>query len=246
MTRTAGVDLAAAPASTAVAVIDWSAGVARLVELVTPADDETIRALVAGSVRVGIDSPFGWPEEFVDFVVDHHRGATPTGSGLDAIDRRRPLAFRRTDRFLVEHGLGRPLSVAADQIAHVAFRCAGLLADLGVVDRVDGWAVEAYPAGALRHWGLRSRGYKRAGNRESLADLVAALQDAAGWLDLGDHHALMCRDDNAFDAVVTALIARAAQLGHTRLPDDADRSVALREGWIHVPDCSLGVLCSSG
>ncbi|OPX08603.1 DUF429 domain-containing protein, partial [Gordonia sp. i37] len=85
-----------------------------------------------------------------------------------------------------------------------------------------------------------------AANRESLADLVSALQDAAGWLDLGDHRALMCRDDNAFDAVVTALIARAAQLGRTRMPDDADRSVALREDWIHVPDCSLDALRSSG
>ncbi|MCM3897661.1 DUF429 domain-containing protein [Gordonia sputi] len=239
---TAGVDLSASPASTAVAVVEWREhGVDRrglsavLRELVTPADDSTIRRLVDGADRCGIDSPFGWPDAFVDFVAAHHRGGTSAGSGLDEIAARRPLAYRSTDRYLVEHGLGRPLSVSADQIAHVAFRCAGLLADLGVSNRVDGWAVEAYPAGALKHWGLTSRGYKRSTHRDVLAGLVDDLRAAAPWLDVGRHSALMAGNDNAFDAVVTALIARAASLGGTALPFEADVPIAHREGWIHVP-----------
>ncbi|GAB32603.1 DUF429 domain-containing protein [Gordonia otitidis] len=236
---TAGVDLSASPASTAVAVVEWTERHARLLQLVTPADDSTIRQLVDGTDRCGIDSPFGWPDGFVEFVARHHRGTTPTDSRLDDIGRRRPLAYRRTDLYLVEHGLGRPLSVSADQIAHVAFRCAGLLADLDVTDRVDGWAVEAYPAGALKHWGLTSRGYKRSGNRAVLQSLCEDLQAAAPWLDLGPYVDLMCHDDNAFDAVVTALIARAASLGATTLPDEFDMPVAQREGWIHVPNCAF-------
>ena len=239
---TAGVDLSASPASTAVAVVEWrehdvdrGGFSAVLRELVTPADDSTIRALVDGADRCGIDSPFGWPDAFVEFVSAHHRGDTAKESQLDDIAARRPLAYRRTDRYLVEHGLGRPLSVSADQIAHVAFRCAGLLADLDVTDRVDGWAVEAYPAGALKHWGLTSRGYKRSGNRAVLQILCADLQAAAPWLDLGPHVNLMRHDDNAFDAVITALIARAASLGATALPDEFDTPIAQREGWIHVP-----------
>lgn len=232
---TAGVDLSASPASTAVAVVEWRGHDARLRELITPAADSTIRELVEESDRCGIDSPFGWPEAFVDFVAGHHRGTTAAGSRLDDIARRRPLAYRRTDMYLVEHGLGRPLSVSADQIAHVAFRCAGLLADLGVTDRVDGWAVEAYPAGALKHWGLTSRGYKRSGNRAVLQILCADIQAAAPWLDLGPHVNLMRHDDNAFDAVITALIARAASLGATTLPDEFNTPIAQREGWIHVP-----------
>lgn len=239
---TAGVDLSASPASTAVAVVEWrehGGYSAVLRELVTPADDSTIRALVDGADRCGIDSPFGWPDAFVEFVSAHHRGDTPKKSQLDDIASRRPLAYRRTDRYLVEHGLGRPLSVSADQIAHVAFRCAGLLADLGVSDRVDGWAIEAYPAGALKHWRLTSRGYKRSTRRAVLAELVDDLRAAVPWLDLGSHSALMGVNDNAFDAVVTALIARAASLGGTTLPEEDDLPIAHREGWIHVPTGTL-------
>lgn len=240
--QTVGVDLSASPAKTAVACVEWSAGRADLVHLVVGADDAAIRGLVQGATRIGIDSPFGWPDEFVDFVVAHHHHELGKGRELDDIARRRPLALRRTDLRIVGSGLGRPLSVSADQIAHVAFRCAGLLADLGVDDRVDGWAVEAYPAGALKRWGLTSRGYKRAANTPVLAALVEALKAAAPWLDLDDHAETMARDDDAFDAVITALIARAAQLGRTTSPDDADRPVAAREGWIHVPTAELAEL----
>ena len=240
--RTVGVDLSASPAKTAVACVDWDAERAVLTDLVVGADDTAIRRLVEGSTRIGIDSPFGWPDEFVDFVVAHHRNELSKGRELDDIARRRPLALRRTDLRIVDAGVGRPLSVSADQIAHVAFRCAGLLADLGVDDRVDGWAVEAYPAGALKRWGLTSRGYKRAANVSVLAGLVVALEEAAPWLDLSVHAETMARDDDAFDAVITALIARAAELSRTVLPDATDRPVAAREGWIHVPTAELAEL----
>ena len=244
--RTVGVVLSASPAKTAVAVLDWFDDRAELAELVVGADDAEIRRLVDGATRVGIDSPFGWPDDFVEFVVAHHRQGLGSGRRLDDIANRRPLALRRTDLWIAESGLGRPLSVSADQIAHVAFRCAGLLADLGVDDRVNGWAVEAYPAGALKRWGLTSRGYKRAANRTVLTGLADALRTAAPWLHLGEWQGQMSSDDDAFDAVVTALIARAAELGRTSLPSAQDMPVALREGWIHVPDCELDQLISAG
>ncbi|WP_197718378.1 DUF429 domain-containing protein [Gordonia insulae] len=243
--RTAGVDLAASPRLTAVAVIEWSDRAARLVELAIPADDARIAELVVDAEKVGIDAPFGWPDAFVDFVVAQHRGELGTGRSLDDIEQRRPLAYRRTDRVVVENGWGRPLSVSADQIAHVAFRAAGLIADLGVVDRVTGWTVEAYPAAALKKWGLTSRGYKGVARRAVLAASYDALVRRAPWLDLTGHRELLVADDNAFDAVITALIARAAVLGKTALPGRADRSVAAREGWIHVPDCALDELVTS-
>ncbi|MDV7100016.1 DUF429 domain-containing protein [Gordonia amicalis] len=244
--RTVGVDLSASPAKTAVAVLDWFDDRAELTELVVGADDAEIRRLVDGATRIGIDSPFGWPDDFVEFVVAHHHQESQPGRRLDEIANRRPLALRRTDLWIAESGLGRPLSVSADQIAHVAFRCAGLLADLGVRDRVDSWAVEAYPAGALKRWGLISRGYKRAANRTVLTELVDALRTTAPWLEPAAHADLMGRDDDAFDAVITALIARAAALGRTTPPSAEDRAVASREGWIHVPDGDLGGLIAAG
>jgi hypothetical protein len=58
-----------------------------------------------------------------------------------------------------------PLSVSADRIAHVALRCAVLLAELDAsgrpVDRSgSGHVVEVYPAASLRRWGLDHPGYK--------------------------------------------------------------------------------------
>ncbi|MEE3851671.1 DUF429 domain-containing protein [Gordonia sp. LSe1-13] len=240
--RTVGIDLAASPARTAVAVVDWSTGAARLTDLVMPADDARIVDLTAGADRIGIDAPFGWPDDFVDLVVAQHRGQLGPGRGLDDIEQRRPLAYRRTDRHVMSAKLGNPLSVSADQIAHVAFRCVGLLADLGVSDRVDGRAVEAYPAAALRHWGLTHRSYKGPARRSVLAASYQDLVERAPWFDVAGHRELLVTDDNAFDAVVTAFIARAAALGRTTLPDDGDRPIALREGWIHVPDCALAEL----
>jgi predicted nuclease with RNAse H fold len=240
--RTVGVDLAASPTHTAVASVEWSTGTARLTDLVVPADDEQIRELARGADRIGIDAPFGWPDGFVDFVVAQQQGDLGRGRELDRIENRRPLAYRRTDRVVVEQGRGRPLSVSADQIAHVAFRAAGLLADLGVTDRVDGWAVEAYPAAALQEWGLTSRGYKGVARRSVLQASCDALTERAPWLDVAGHREVMMTDDNAFDAVITALIARAAAVGGTHLPDDTDRQIAAREGWIHVPHTTLSGL----
>lgn len=47
------------------------------------------------------------------------------------------------------------------------------------------------------------------------------------------------RSDDAFDAVICALVAGAAALDKTRGPKPEDLSEARREGWIHVPTASL-------
>jgi hypothetical protein len=75
--------------------------------------------------------------------------------------RTRDLCYRLTDqRVHKELGLV-PLSVACDKLAYSALRCAGLLDDLGVVDRsgVDG-VFEVHPAAALKAWGCSIRGTK--------------------------------------------------------------------------------------
>ncbi|GAB2669149.1 DUF429 domain-containing protein [Gordonia jinhuaensis] len=241
--RTVGIDLAAAPERTAAAVLEWSPECARVVALALPADDATLREVCAGADRIGVDAPIGWPSAFVDFVTAHRAHRTPPGLGLDQRGARRPLTLRVTDDYVARTTGLTPLSVSADLIANVAFRAAGLLADLGVDDRVNGRAVEAYPAAALHHWGLAHRRYKGAANAVALAELVSALERAAPWLDLGEHRALCTRRDDAFDAVITAMIARAAQLDATvSPPPDLDRSVIADEGWIHIPRCTLADL----
>ena len=127
---TAGIDLAATPERTALASIEWSGTRAAVREVICPADDEAILSAIEQADKTGIDCPFGWPSAFVDFVAAHHSGHTDLlKGGMDATWRRE-LTMRRTDAFVRDRLHAAPLSVSADKIAHVALRCAVLLAVL--------------------------------------------------------------------------------------------------------------------
>ncbi|CAM3847939.1 DUF429 domain-containing protein [Smaragdicoccus niigatensis] len=242
--RTVGVDLAAEPAKTAVAVLDWAAGGATVMSLTIGAGDEQILRMASGAERVGIDAPFGWPDAFVKFVAAHHDHQAPA-TKLATRDDRRPMTKRHTDVVVQATTGAVPLSVSADRIAHVALRCAGLLAEfraIGVdVDRVRGAVCEVYPAAALRTWHMASKGYKGSGS-VGFDALVSAIEGAAPWLALGEFRPLFASNDDAFDAVVSALIARAVALGRTAMPTADNERLAAREGWIHVPTGTLDAL----
>lgn len=251
---TAGVDLAAAPANTALAVVEWSVdGSAAVTELAAGVDDDAIVELIgrvtrAGG-RTGIDCPLGWPERFVEFLLAHRDGTAPTDLGTP--DARRPLLFRRTDLAVIAAG-HRPLSVAADRIAHPAVRVAGILARLSEpgcpVDRSgQGSVVEVYPAAALRHWGLTSRAYKGTANAGARSGLVGNLLATIPWLRVsGGQRELLRRSDHALDALVSALVARAVVIGAATVPPAADAAVAAIEGWIALPTTALDLLPSRG
>ena len=106
ITISAGVDLAAAPANTALAVVEWSGGSASLTGLTVDVGDDAIVDLVGASSRAGgktaIDCPLGWPERFVEFLLAHRDGTAPTDLGTP--DARRPLLYRRTDLAVIAAG----------------------------------------------------------------------------------------------------------------------------------------------
>ncbi|MCX5045244.1 DUF429 domain-containing protein [Aldersonia sp. NBC_00410] len=237
---TIGVDLAAEPARTALAVLEWRPNGALVTNVRLGVSDAAITDAAKGAGRIGIDSPFGWPDAFVEFVAAHHEGHPPTVE-LQTREQRRPLTKRRTDLVVAQRTGIMPLSVSADLIAHVALRCAGLLARLDVVDRVDGRAVEVYPAAALKVWRLPFRGKS---TTTGLTAMIDGLRAAAPWLDLGAFREQVSTQHDAFDAVVAALLARAVAIGATYLPDEAERAVAVREGWVHVPRNPLSALIS--
>lgn len=245
--RTAGVDLAAEAAGTAVAGLEWSPGRAAVKELAVGADDATLIAAISRAGKTGIDCPLGWPEPFTEFVGAHRTGSVTIPAGMAGIDWRRRLVYRRTDLAVrAATGLS-PLSVSADRIAHPAMRCAALLAELGrggePIDRGGGGViVEVYPAASLKIWGLTHRGYKRAAGRPGLARLVDDLLAAAPWLDLGPHEPLCRSCDDAFDAVIAALTAGAAARGLTTRPDADQAATAATEGWIALPTTPLSAL----
>lgn len=243
---TAGIDLAASPAATATAVVYWSDGGARLGSVRAGVGDTDLLELAAGADRTGIDCPLGWPVAFIDFLDRQRFGAVDLAE-VDSVPARAAIVYRRTDLVCLAAG-DRPLSVAADRIAHPALRAAGLLAALAGrgldVDRAGrGAVVETYPAAALRHWGLPSRAYKRAGNGPARRDLVDALLRAVPWLTVaGDDRDLLVRSDDALDAVVCALVARASLLGAVSRPAPAEIEIAAVEGWIAVPTGPLADL----
>jgi predicted nuclease with RNAse H fold len=240
--RTLGIDLAAQPANTSVCTIEWGPGRPIVSDLRSGLNDEELLDAIARADKVGIDAPFGWPDEFVEAVSAHSNRAGWPGSGKDQDLYRFRLSFRATDRRLIEQGARRPLSVSTDLIGVVAMRCANLLDRLAAagepVDRAgSGKVIEAYPAPALSSWGLSPTGYKSRVGAARLPELLSQLEQGLGALELTSQQREMAESDhNCFDAIVCALVARAASLGLTQPPepgDDADR--AAREGWIHVP-----------
>lgn len=244
---TVGVDLAAEPARTALAVVAWDAGGARIVELVCGGEDDVILAALVDADKAGIDCPLGWPEAFVAFVADHQAGHVAVPGGLTGLQWRRRLAWRLTDEAVHEQTGLIPLSVAADRIGHAAMRCAGLLAKRASqgrpVDRCGaGAVVEVYPAASLKCWGLPYRGYKQPHNAQPLGALMDDLLAAAPWLDPGPHERLCRISHDAVDAVIAALTARAAARRLATRPDQKQETVARTEGWIALPTSPLSEL----
>jgi predicted nuclease with RNAse H fold len=209
---TLGIDLASQPRQTAACTVDWSSG-----ELRVSAgwDDAALLQEFARADKVGIDAPLGWPEPFLRALAEDDWPAP--GAPRQALER------RATDLWIHRTTGKLPMSVSTDRIAYCAMRARVLI---GAAPRDgSGRFVEAYPDAALRVWGVRGVGsYKGPTARGRRAAILAAL----GW------DAPACVDsDHCLDALVCALIARAAALGLTHPPED--QRLARLEGWIHLP-----------
>jgi hypothetical protein len=260
--RTLGIDLASQPRDTAACSIDWRDGRAdaRFPQAGGRGfDDAALLGEMAGAEWSAIDAPFGWPDRFREAIGEWAANGSWPAPSPDDKQRRadvEELRFRVTDRDVrdrvaAESGRGlSPLSVSADRIAFCAWRAAGLLAEHArasgrPLDRVGApgqphGVVEAYPAGALAIWGVDRKGYKARGSRASASartrreEMLATIRRVMGDTLAIDAGACTATD-HAFDAFVCALVARAAAVGLTCMPDGADRDAAAREGWIHLP-----------
>jgi predicted nuclease with RNAse H fold len=239
--HTLGIDLASQADRTAMASISWTDGRATVGAPVSPVSDDLALDALQNADWAGIDAPFGWPDAVVGALRDFaDRGVWPKNA------TRESLRFRVTDLHVRERVKTWPLSVSSDRIAIPAWRCARLLAAYapGRVDRLGASrVVEVYPGAALTVWGFRRRGYKRNGNaerraeqretRERLVDHIAAR--GVDWLDLTAARDACLESDDALDAVIAGLVARAAALDLTVQPPSERLQVIRREGWIHLP-----------
>lgn len=95
------------------------------------------------------------------------------------------------------------------------------------------WEVIA-PKTPASDWAYKGNG---PGRRDRRQEYLAALQKALGEgvVLTGPQADRFIDDDDDFDAFLSALIARAAQLGATDPVPRGMRWLAMREGWIHLP-----------
>ena len=100
--------------------------------------------------------------------------------------------------------------------------------------------VEVYPAAALSIWGFRSTGYKRVKGASVRNQLVTEfVRRTERWLELGQDAKNKCKaSDDAFDALIAALVARAAATGHCETTPPEDLDAARKEGWIALPEAT--------
>jgi hypothetical protein len=253
---TLGIDLASQPRDTAICLVAWSAGGAEVTALhrgrdarQRPLDDERLVAAMSGEdgaprpAKIAIDAPLGWPVDFVRGVADPAKWPVEIGAKRDRVER------RATDVWVHEQTGKRPLSVTADWVAYPAMRGAGILAhwmaETGeTIDRsgVRGRVCEAYPDPAIRCFDLwppapiTPRQSYKGDARDVRTAILDALATRAPWLALSDDHRERCiESDDCLDALLCALVARAAKKGATTKPPGKLADEARVEGWIHLP-----------
>jgi predicted nuclease with RNAse H fold len=234
---TAGVDLAAEPKGTALAIIEWKKTQATLVDLQLGVNDQAIVETAGVVDKLGIDCALGWPIEFVEFL-NNHANLESTSFPDGGMDWRRRASFRESDRHVREVTGKWPLSVSTDRLGLTAMRCAGLqgrIQQSGTeVDRSgSGKVVEIYPGASLRLWGFDTTGYRA--NEDARAELLTTIEHSVSWLNLGSHRELMISSTDAFDAVIASLATRAAAINQYLPPPKEILAVTRVEGWIALP-----------
>lgn len=242
---TVGIDLASADKKTAACWIQWQQGEAVVTNLQRGATDDALIDAIERAEKIGIDVPFGWPDGFVSAIAAYSdTGRWPATAPQPSKSPKR-LQFRATDRFVHARTGHWPLSVSSDRIAVPAMRAAVLFTRLAaggqpVARDGSGKVVEVYPAAAIRRWwgNAYAQGYKDKKGRDQRCALVEKMiEGTAGWLRLSTDIGRRCQDDDdALDALIAALIARAATVASQcePIPNEA-RAPALREGWIALP-----------
>ena len=235
----AGIDLAADPRRTGLAVLREEDHVVRIDDVHVGASDDDVLAAILPASKAGVDVPFGWPRRFVDLVAGHQAGdlESPADTGPDW---RRAVLFRETD-LEVRRRVGKtPLSVAADKIAYPAIRWAAIAARLREQDiptPLDGSGVacEVYPGAALAAWGFGGQRYKKTAGTLVRGQLVEALSARWPWLDWAGHEDVCAASDDALDAVIAAVVAREVLFDRAIAPRAELAAAAADEGWIWLP-----------
>ena len=233
-----GLDLSTKPKKCAAVAIRWDVGRPEVVDVRTPLTPEEIVSLITSEeAQFAVDVPFGWPDAFVEFVAEHrdHEQLPP---GDRERWRKETLARRAGDQRLHHYGVP-PLPASFDRLGKTAVMWSAIEYDLrmrGVAfDRsgMNGRICETYPTAALVAWSLPKK-----------KPTLALIERAFPFLTIGEDWRKLLSTDDACDALVCALTARARVLGLTMEPDDVRQ--ANREGWIHITEQDPRALLGQG
>lgn len=245
---TVGVDLASQSNDTALAVVEWKEGRSAVLRVVVGADDEMILDEGTKADVIGIASPFGWPEPFFELLRQNREGRVGDPRRAATVSGRDGIMYRTTER-RVRDWLGLKLMPStSNMLGSTVLRCVGLQtrldeAGVSVTRGQGGRVIEVYAPASLMAWGLHEPSYKN-----QSASRVRILEQVGRRLNcyLGEYRTLCVESDDALDALVGALTARAAALGFWRQPmDEEERLRASAEGWISVPSGTVETLLGS-
>lgn len=245
--RTLGINLSAAAKFTSLVAIEWKDEGAWITEVVVDLEDDELVGYLSSGDRTGVYAPFGWPVAMVEAVASYTNG--------DEWQRasRRQFRHRQTESFVHDVLQGEadqelwPQSVSCDRLALQARRMAQLREQLFTetgtrFDRAGGDRIlEVYTPGASLLWGLASHSENGleippdASEKPGLL-FIERIETAAPWLHWKEGKRGVClKHEHTSDALLAALVARAAELNLTIGPENGDLDIARREGWMHLP-----------
>lgn len=248
--KTLGIDLASKPQKTAAIGIEWpESGSPRVLEGDTEArltDDEVLRLFEAETWgRIAIDTPFGWPTDMLE-VLNRWQARTPIDLKASARTQGSPAIHRATEIAVRERTGKYPIAVGVNNLAWVSLRVFHLLSAAGGASDRSGVStrfVEAYPKGAQTLWlGIGIESTKKSAAARDTA--LGRIEEETGLI-IGDARDEIIGEgeaDHLFDALLCALVARAAMLAQTWRPQPELRATAEEEGWIHQPSALLSDL----
>jgi hypothetical protein len=255
------------PSKTGLVALTWDGfHPAAIEEYNNPKRSDIVRLIRESAARSprdswAVDVPFGWPQEFVRWLSQHHppvgNPPAPVAPGASSdLDGRSwdRLARRETDRAALKRigSKASGYSVSFDKLGATAAAWASIDAALATgeprvrIDRSgrDGFVLETWPSAAWTVLGELS-GFKARNPATMAPDEFASILE--GVVDLsGQLLTLRPTEKGAHfrDAVVCALVARAMQVNRratVELPDAANT-----EGWIHLPEVDLHALPTKG
>jgi hypothetical protein len=246
-TRTIGINLSAAAKFTTLVAIEWHDKEAWISEAMVDLEDDELIGYLSSGERIGVYAPFGWPVAMVEAVASY------TNSDQWQRASRRQFRHRETEAFVhdvlqseADQELW-PQSVSCDRLALQARRMAQLREQLFTetgkrFDRAGGdHILEVYAPGASLLWGLHSHAANGleippdASEKPGLL-FIERIEASAPWLHWKEGKRGVClKNEHTSDALLAALVARAAELDLTIKPENGHLDLARREGWMHLP-----------